>query len=95
MDTIDTMDTIKITLEIPKISLIAANISELSAATEIKKHLALYLFQERVLSFGKAAELAKMSKWDFMDLMGRKGITFNYGVDDYLEDLQTIEELGL
>ena len=39
---------------------------------ELKKHLALYMFKERRLSFGKAAELFGVNKIDFMELAGSK-----------------------
>jgi len=37
---------------------------------------AISLFSDGVLSFGKAAELAGVNKWKFMDLLREKKITF-------------------
>ena len=50
------MDTVTINMEFPRDVLIAAAIVEANASTDIKKHLALHMFKERILSFGKAAE---------------------------------------
>jgi predicted HTH domain antitoxin len=82
-------------MELPKDILLAADISEANASADIKKYLALYMFKERLLSFGKATELSGMDKLSFMELAGSKGISLNYDVDDYREDLQTIRDLAL
>ena len=84
------MDTVKIEMELPKDVLLAADISETNATTEIKKYLALSLFKERILSFGKACALSGMDKMEFMMFAGIKGVSLNYDADDYLEDLEII-----
>jgi len=89
------MDTVKIQMDLPKDILLAADISETNATTEIKKYLAVSLFKERVLSFGKACVLSGMDKMDFMIYAGSKGISLNYDSDDYLEDLETIKGIDL
>ena len=87
------MDTVTINMEFPRDVLIAADIVEANASTDIKKHLALHMFKERILSFGKAAELSGMDKVDFMELVGSKGISLNYDADDYLEDIHALKDL--
>ena len=89
------MDTVTINMELPKDVLLAADISEISASAEIRKLLALYMFRERLLSFGKAAELSGIDKLEFMELAGSKGISLNYDIDDYQEDLKTVRSLEL
>ena len=83
------MDTVKIQMDLPKDVLLAADISE------IKKYLAVSLFKERILSFGKACELSGINKMEFMLYAGSKGISLNYDTDDYLEDLEIIKGLDL
>ena len=89
------MDTVTVIMELPKDVLLAADIPMINASAGIKKHLAVYMFKERILSFGKAAELSGLDKLALMELAGSKGISLNYDVDDYHEDLRTIQELGL
>lgn len=60
----------------------------------LKRELALYLFEQDKLSFGKARELAEMTVWEFQQLLGSRGIHIHYEVEDYEEDLATLEELG-
>lgn len=76
-------------LEIPK---------ELSQATrltadELRREIALYLFKEQKLSFGKARELAQMTSWEFLQLLGSRGICLHYDIEEYEEDLKTLRTL--
>jgi len=61
---------------------------------ELKRELAVYLFQQKRLSFGKAREMAGMTVWTFQQLLGSRGISIHYDIEDYEEDLATLKELG-
>jgi predicted HTH domain antitoxin len=60
----------------------------------LKRELALSLFEQGKLSFGKARELAEMTVWEFQQLLGSRGISIHYDIQDYEEDLTTLRELG-
>jgi predicted HTH domain antitoxin len=57
-------------------------------------HLAVCLFQQGRLSFGKAREMADMTAWAFQQLLGARGIPVHYDVEDYEQDLIVLKELG-
>ena len=80
----------KVSLEIPQEVLHATKMT----LEEPKRELALHLFQQGKLSFGKARELAEMSPWAFQQLLGSRGISVHYDVEDYEEDRATLKELG-
>ncbi|MFN3762283.1 MAG: UPF0175 family protein [Anaerolineae bacterium] len=61
---------------------------------ELKIELALHLFQQGKLSFGKAREMAGMSAWAFQQLLGSRGIPVHYGIEEYEEDRRTLRELS-
>jgi predicted HTH domain antitoxin len=61
---------------------------------ELRQELALHLFQQGKLSFGKAKEMSGMTFWAFQQLLGARGIPVHYGVEDYEEDLEVLEKLG-
>ena len=61
---------------------------------ELKRDLAILLFQQGKLSFGKAREMAGMTVWAFQQLLGSRGISVHYDLEEYEEDLQTLRELG-
>lgn len=61
---------------------------------DMKRELALSLFQQDKISFGKARELAGMTVWAFQQLLGSREILVHYDVEDYLEDRAALEALG-
>ena len=61
---------------------------------ELKQELAVHLFQLGKLSFGKAREMAGMTAWSFQQLLGARGIPVHYDVQEYEQDLITLQELG-
>ena len=48
----------------------------------------------RILSFGKAREMAQMTAWAFQQLLGARGIAVHYDVEEYEQDLAVLKELG-
>jgi predicted HTH domain antitoxin len=76
-----------ITIEIPREIIHAARMKPL----ELKQELAIHLFQQGRLSFGKARQLADMSAWVFQQLLGGRGIPMHYDMDDYAEDIATLK----
>lgn len=60
---------------------------------DLRTELAVYLFQQGKLSFGKAREMAGMTAWTFQQLLGSRGIPVHYDVEDYEQDLLTLKEL--
>jgi predicted HTH domain antitoxin len=61
---------------------------------ELRVELAVYLFQQGKLSFGKAREVAEMTAWAFQQLLGTRGIPVHYDVQNYEQDLLTLEKVG-
>lgn len=84
------MSSTMIPIEIPREVLHATRMTP----KELRRELALYLFQQGKLSFGKARELAGMTAWDFQHELGNRGIPVHYDLEDYEEDLATLKELG-
>ena len=62
---------------------------------ELKRELAIHLFREGKLSFGKAREMAGMTAWVFQQLLGSRDIRVHYDVQDYLEDQAAVDALGV
>ena len=61
---------------------------------ELRLELAICLFQQGKLSFGKAREMTGMTVWGFQQMLAGRGIAIHYDVEDYEEDLATLKELG-
>ena len=79
-----------ITIEIPRDVIHATRMTP----QQLKQELAVCLFQQGKLSFGKAREMAGMTAWAFQQLLGSRGIAVHYDLEEYQEDLATLKELG-
>jgi predicted HTH domain antitoxin len=78
-----------ICIEIPREVIHATRMN----AQELKRELAVHLFQQGKLSFGKAREMAGMTVWAFQQLLGSREIAVHYDIEDYEEDLIALEDL--
>jgi len=63
--------------------------SELEQRLRIE--LALRLYEKGIASLGQARRIARLSKWDFPELLAREGIPIHYGEDELREDLETVK----
>jgi len=67
-----------------------ANLTE----SQLLEDIAIMLYQKRKLTFGQAAQLAKMNYAEFQFLLGRNRVPINYDVPELLEDIETIKQLN-
>ena len=79
-----------VAIEIPREIIHATRMT----STELRQELAIYLFQQGKLSFGKAREMADMTVWTFQQTLGSRNIPVHYDVEDYEADLATLKALG-
>ena len=78
----------KLMLEVPTEVLEAVKLPPAEVEREFRQELALALYKRGVLSLGKARLLAQMSRWEFEELLGQRGILRHYTRTDLVEDLQ-------
>jgi predicted HTH domain antitoxin len=56
--------------------------------------LAVYCYQQRLLSLGKAARLAELNRWDFIDLLAEHNVPIiNYSDDELAAEFAAVEQL--
>ena len=75
-------------LSIPRSVADALALPEGRKQEELQRELAVSLYREDMLSFGKARELAGMSKQEFGQLLGDRGVERHYGPEELAEDLR-------
>jgi predicted HTH domain antitoxin len=73
---------------IPDEVLVAADLSEL----ELKREVALALFQQERLTLAQASRLAEMSQLAFQALLADRQIPIHYGIAEFREDLRTLRQ---
>jgi predicted HTH domain antitoxin len=60
---------------------------------ELRAELAIHLYEQGRLSFGKAHELADLSVWEFRQLLGSRRISPHFDAEDLQQDLESLREL--
>jgi len=78
----------RLSLEIPEEIIQSLKLPPQEAELELRKELALALYQRGVLSLGKARALAQMTRWEFQELLGQRKIPRHYTEQDLEEDLR-------
>jgi len=91
------MKTIQAMIELSEdlyVSLSSVGLTKESIANESRKLLALKYFREKLLSLGKAAELAGLSKWDFIEFLSDNDVpVVDYDDDELVREFETSEKV--
>ena len=58
---------------------------------ELKKGLALFLYERGLASMGTARKVAGLSKWEFIESLAERGIYRHYGEKELMEDIKYAE----
>lgn len=74
-------------LTIPRSVADALALPEGRKKTELLRELAVTLYREEILSFGKARELADLDKYTFGQLLGERSVERHYGPEELEEDV--------
>lgn len=65
----------------------SARISE----TDLKLEIAILLFQQEKITLGTASQFAGMNQIQFQRVLGSRKIPIHYGVEDFKQDLMSLE----
>jgi len=74
-------------LRIPDSVTQAIRLPEDRISDELKIELAIALYRQSMLSFGKARELAGMGKYEFGKLLAERGVVRHYTQEELEDDL--------
>jgi predicted HTH domain antitoxin len=75
-------------LEVPKEVVEAMRLPQMEVEAELRKELAVILYKRGVLSLGKARLLARMSRRDFIELLGQRDVPRHFTEDDLSSDIE-------
>lgn len=64
------------------------------SAAELRRELAVALFREERLTLAQASRVAEMDQLAFQAVLADREIPLHYSVDDFREDLLTLDTLG-
>lgn len=65
----------------------ALRLPEQRIEQELRRELAIALYTQDILSFGKARELAEMDKYEFGQLLSLRRVVRHYGIEELNDDL--------
>jgi predicted HTH domain antitoxin len=74
-------------ITIPDSIVQAIRLPEDRISQELLIELAISTYRQGLLSFGKARELARLGKFEFGQLLGKRGIMRHYDRDELEDDL--------
>ena len=74
-------------ITIPDSIIHAIRLPEDRISEELLIELSISTYRQGLLSFGKARELARIGKFEFAQLLGKRGIPRHYGRDELVDDL--------
>ena len=78
---------IQMTLEVPEEALAALRKDREDFAKEMRLAAAVKWYELKLLSQGRAARVAGLSRAEFLDALGRFGVTpFQYDADEIIEE---------
>ncbi|MBF0240132.1 MAG: UPF0175 family protein [SAR324 cluster bacterium] len=87
------MSNLHIELDLPIVlaSQIGLNLS--NASEEIRRMIALFLYEHKRISLGKACELGSMGYWEFSEINRQLSIPIQYSHQELREDMTRLENV--
>ena len=76
-----------VTITVPQDIVQALRLPPDAVAAELQRELAVALYQRGILSSGKAAALAGMTRWEWEELLGARKIPRHYADEDLDPDI--------
>ncbi|HPM55506.1 MAG TPA: UPF0175 family protein [Methanoculleus sp.] len=76
-----------VTITVPQEIVQALRLPPDAVAAELQRELAVALYQRGILSSGKAAALAGMTRWEWEELLGARKIPRHYADEDLDQDI--------
>ena len=80
-------DYVSLTLHIPDSVAQGLRLPEAEREQRLRMELALALYAQGILSFGKGSELAGLGRYAFAELLGTRGVPRHYRDEELAEDL--------
>ncbi len=84
------LDTVSVNL--PRELIRIFKIREKDFSRVVRESIAVELYREGVISIGKAAEIAKVSKWEMFEILAAKKIPLQYYPEDLKQDIKKLKK---
>lgn len=84
------MDTVSV--DLPRELIRILKIREKDFSKTVLESIAVELYREGLISLGKAAEIAKVSKWEMFEILAAKKVPLQYYPEDLKQDIKTLKK---
>ncbi|MBH8552752.1 UPF0175 family protein [Nostocaceae cyanobacterium CENA357] len=61
---------------------------------EMKREIAVMLFEKEKLTLGQASRFADMNRIAFQHLLASRQIPIHYGIEDFEQDINNLRQMG-
>lgn len=76
-----------VTLEIPDDLFEAMRLPRPEIEARLRLELAVSLYSQQILGLGKAAELARLPRWELNQMLAKRGVPMHYSDQELAEDV--------
>lgn len=83
----------RINFELPASVVSQAGLNPGSLSDEVKKMVAVFLYEHNRISLSKACEVGGMSQWEFFEMNKHLGVSLHYSKNDLNTDLEKLSNV--
>ena len=87
------MSTLSISFELPAIVVSQAGLDLDNLDQDVKRMFAIFLYEHKRISLGKACEISNMSHWEFFEMNKQLHIPIHYTEDDLADDMEKLSNV--
>ena len=87
------MQTLHIEFDLPALFISQTGLDTNNISQEVRRILALFLYEHGRVSLGKACEIGGMSLWEFAEMNRQLDIPFRYSTQELNEDLSKLADV--
>jgi predicted HTH domain antitoxin len=84
------LDTVSV--DLPRELIRILKIREKDFSRAVLESIAVELYREGLISLGKAAEIARVSKWEMYEVLTAKKVPIQYYPEDLKQDIKTLKK---
>lgn len=87
------MTSLHVEFEFPTLLASQAGLDINNISKDVRLMFALFLYEHRRISLGKACELGGINQWEFADMNRRLAIPLPYSAQDLTEDMERLSHV--
>jgi predicted HTH domain antitoxin len=87
------MNTLSVQFELPSIVASQAGLNPENINQDVKRILAMFLYEHKRISLSKACEISEMSQWEFFEINRQLQIPIQYNQEDLRKDLEKLSDV--